>query len=449
MEPSARNDGLERCFRESGWTLRQFAQAVNRVGTDHGTPLRYREPSVHQWLSGRMPRPRARAAVVEALTRRLGRTVSHAEVGFPVPEQPRGGSTAEELVDLGSDDMSPSRRSALGAGLFSVAVTVPGWQDVVGRMDAAHAGSAPRIGRGEVEAVVAMTERLSELDDEFGGRHARPMAAAFLVNTVSPYLRADASPEVRRQMMGAAAFLCYLTGWMAVDEGLHGLAQRYYVKGLELAGAADDHSTYRHVLRGMSVQAADLGLGAAAVQYADAAASDAASTSEPRLRAFFAGQQAHARAVHGDAREARRLLHEAHRCLERAESRTATFGGYAPSTLAYHEAQVKNELADTAGSIGALKLHFRLRDGSNDSHRSGIRFTAMLAERQLRVGHLDRACASWKRALDSYSTVKSGRVDRQMQTMYRSLSPHSRHPAARELREQAEATLPRQLREEP
>jgi hypothetical protein len=30
---------------------------------------------------------------------------------------------------------------------------------------------------------------------------------------------------------------------MAVDEGLHGLAQRYYLKALELAGAADDHLT--------------------------------------------------------------------------------------------------------------------------------------------------------------------------------------------------------------
>ncbi|WP_279571479.1 hypothetical protein [Streptomyces sp. 8K308] len=42
-------------------------------------------------------------------------------------------------------------------------------------------------------------------------------------------------------MLSAASFLCCLTGWMAVDEGLQGLAQRYYAKGLELAGASDDH----------------------------------------------------------------------------------------------------------------------------------------------------------------------------------------------------------------
>ena len=32
------NQELERLFRETGWTLRQLAQAVNRVGTEYGTP---------------------------------------------------------------------------------------------------------------------------------------------------------------------------------------------------------------------------------------------------------------------------------------------------------------------------------------------------------------------------------------------------------------------------
>jgi hypothetical protein len=35
------NTGLERLYRQTGWTLRQFAQEVNRVGTERGTPLKY------------------------------------------------------------------------------------------------------------------------------------------------------------------------------------------------------------------------------------------------------------------------------------------------------------------------------------------------------------------------------------------------------------------------
>lgn len=38
MDNRVPNQGLERLYRETGWTLRQFAQAVNRVGTERGTP---------------------------------------------------------------------------------------------------------------------------------------------------------------------------------------------------------------------------------------------------------------------------------------------------------------------------------------------------------------------------------------------------------------------------
>lgn len=92
-----------------------------------------------------------------------------------------------------------------------------------------------------------MTEKVPELDDQFGGRHARPMAAAFLVNTVAAHLRADASEAVRKALLSATADLLYLTGFMAVDEGAHGLAQRYYSLALKYAGAATSLSAPRCV----------------------------------------------------------------------------------------------------------------------------------------------------------------------------------------------------------
>ena len=337
--------------------------------------------------------------------------------------------------------MDPSRRGVLGASLFSVALTVPNWPDVVGRMEGVRNGQVRRVGMSEIETVVTMTERLSAIDDEFGGRHARPMAAAFLVNTVAPYLRAPASDSVRKEMMRAASFLSYLTGWMAVDEGLHGLAQSYYVKGLELAGASDDHATYCHILRGMSVQAADLGHGAPAVRLADAAAASVPSAA-PRMRAFLAGQQAHAHALSGDRRSAYGFLHEAESALEKAESPTGTFGGYSPATLAYHESRVRHVLGDTRGSIDALQRHFRLRSSDNDSKRGGLRFTAMMAEQQLELGHLEAASANWHQVLDHYATVKSGRLDEHMNTMLVRLRPHLGNRTARALHERARAVAP-------
>lgn len=88
-----------------------------------------------------------------------------------------------------------------GGGLFSVVLTIPGWPDVIGRTEAVQSGGTTRIGMNEVD----MTERVSELDDEFGGRHAHPVAASFMVNTVASYLRAETPEGVRKAMLSATS----------------------------------------------------------------------------------------------------------------------------------------------------------------------------------------------------------------------------------------------------
>jgi hypothetical protein len=341
----------------------------------------------------------------------------------------------ENLIDPGRLGMDPSRRGVLGAGLFSVALTIPEWPDVVGRLEAIRADPHRRIGQSEVQAVSAMTDRLSDLDDEFGGRYAHPMAAAFLVNTVSPYLKASASSETCTSMMSAASLLCYLTGWMAVDEGVHGRAQQYYAKSLELAGASGDHVTYCRVLRGMSVQAANLGHGTPAVRLANAAA-EASPESSPRMRAFLAGQQAHAYALAGERANALTSLREAERAVNQAESGLGTFGGFSSATLAYATSEVRHALGDVKGSVESLQDHFPLRD-STDSKRSEIKFGAMLAERQLEVGHLEAACASWDKALDACPGMHSGQIDQQIARIPSLLSRYRSNPIARQVIERS------------
>jgi hypothetical protein len=382
--------------------------------------------------------------ILEALSRRLGRPVSHSEAGFPTlsARSALRASTAEGVIDLGRQDMDPSRRGVLGASLFSVAVTVPDWPDVVGRMEAAQTGRTQRIGMPEVDMVIAMTERISELDDQFGGRHARPMAAAFLVNTVAPYLRCDASQSVRRAMMSAASDLCYLTGYMAVDEGIQGLAQQYYLKALELAGAAQDHLTYCTTLRGMSVQVVDLGHGREAMRLADAAAA-ASPHAGPRMRAFLAGQQAHASAQVGNRDDALTYLREAEIAMEKAESQEKAFGSYDPSALYYHISHVRHELGDLPGAVDAMRESDRLC--YEIYRRSRVKERATLAEFQLRVGHLEAACTTWNEALDEYPLVQSGRVDQRIQAMVRLIRPYQKNHAARELYERARLAAPASL----
>nr|WP_329195569.1 transcriptional regulator [Streptomyces sp. NBC_01435] len=327
----------------------------------------------------------------------------------------------------------------LGVALFSVALTVPQWPDVVGRMEAAQSGTRSRIGMSDVRTVSAMTEQLSSMDDQFGGRTARPLAAAFLVNTVAPFLRTDGPEDVRRAMMSAASDLCYLTGYMAVDEGLHGLAQRYYVKALELAGASEDHLTYCTTLRGMSVQAVDLGQGPVAMRLADAAAASSPQAG-PRMRAFLVGQQAHAAARIGDRRSALMYLQEAEVAMDKAESRGGkAFGSYAPASLSYHTSQVRYEMGDVHGAVAAMQESDRLRQSIY--RRTRVKERAILAERQLAVGHLEAACRTWGLALDDYPLVDSGRIDKRMTDMFHLIRPHIRNHDAQALYERARETV--------
>ncbi|MFE4946397.1 tetratricopeptide repeat protein [Streptomyces sp. NPDC056641] len=445
MKTPEPNTALERLYRESGWTMRQLAQAINRIGTEHGTPLKYQEPSIHQWLKGHMPKEGARPLILEAFARRLLRPITHAEAGFPSPSHESNAhpSTVEGLIDLGRHDVDPSRRSVVGASLFSVALTIPNWPDVVGRMEAVQAEKMQRIGMHEVEMVIAMTEKVSELDDQFGGRHARPMAAAFLVNTVTPYLKADAPEGVRKAMMSAASDLCYLTGYMAVDEGLHGLAQQYYLKALELAGASEDHLTYCTTLRGMSVQAVDLGHGKAAMRLADAAAA-ASPQAGPRMRAFLAGQQAHASAQIGDRSNSFMYLREAEVAMDKAESQQKIFGSYDPAALNYHTSQVRYELGDMVGAVEAMQQSDNLR--YDIYRRTRVKERAILAERQFAVGHLEAACATWNNALDDYPLVQSGRADQRMRNLLQLAKPHLKNHVARDTYERARLIVPQTYR---
>jgi hypothetical protein len=256
-----RNSALATLLDQAGWSRTQMASAVNRIGAEAGMSLRYDQTAVSHWIAGTMPKQQVRPLIVEALSRKLKRPVTLLEAGLV----PRGsdttrsdGDTVSELLDVGRQDMDPSRRGVLSAGVYSAAMAVPGFEEVFGRSATAAGSRTAHIGEGEVATVRTMTEKIADILDELGGGHARPMAAAFLVNTVAPYLHASATEAVRKSMLAAASDLVYLTGWMAMYERRHELGQRYYMKALKLAGAAEDHVTYCRTLRGMSLQASHL-----------------------------------------------------------------------------------------------------------------------------------------------------------------------------------------------
>ncbi|MFD7644716.1 tetratricopeptide repeat protein [Kitasatospora sp. NPDC059795] len=431
------NAALAGLLDELGWKHGQFARAINSAGTRAGLRLKYDESSVSHWLNdGTLPRRKTQDLILVVLARGLGRPVTAVEAGFATTSAVvADADTLTGLAELGRADMDPSRRALMGvAGLYAATMAIPGWQEATSRFKLIRANPHTRIGMREVEAVAAMTEQVSALDDQFGGRFARPMAAAFLVNTIVPYLHAEATDEVRTAMLSAASDHCYLTGYMAMDERLDGLADRYYAKALELAAAAGDRLTFCTTLRGMSVMHGDLGDGATALRLADDASS-ASPQASPRMRAFLAGQQAHAAAIVGDRAVALQRIGEAESSMEKAESQAKAFGSYDPSALNYHISQVRYELGDLNGSIRSMEESHRLREPI--FRRTRVRYGAMLAERQFEAGRIEEACVAWHRALDDFPLVQSARCHDRIDAMLAMTGPFHRNTHVRELRQRA------------
>lgn len=428
-----RNSALAALLDQAGWSRTQMAAAVNRMGVEAGLSLRYDPTAVSHWVAGTMPKEQARPVIIEALSRKLKRPVTLAEAGLAsngTADAAHDGDTVSELLDAGRQDMDPARRGVLTAGVYSAALAVPGFEDVFGRSATGSTSRTARIAEGEVATVRSMTDKIADILDELGGGHARPMAAAFLVNTVAPYLKASATEAVRKDMLAAASDLVYLTGWMAMYERRHGLGQRYYVKALRLAGAAKDHVTYCRTLRGMSLQASNLGHGTKALELADSAA-EASPKAGPRLRAFLAGQQAHAESMTGSRQRATARLREAETALSKADSRREAIGGYDASAYQFHVAHVLYEFKDLAGSIAALQESLRLQPQQERQGR--VHANAVLAQRQFELGHVDAACSTWGAFLDDYVQLSTSRGDEHFDTMRRRLRPYAKARAVRDL----------------
>ncbi|MFD9333193.1 hypothetical protein ACFWBF_02060 [Streptomyces sp. NPDC060028] len=397
------NGKLRTLLSHARWSGQDFARAVNGVAAEAGLTLRYDRTSISHWLAGTRPPAHVVALAAEALSRRTGRRVSPADTGL----SRSGAARARDLPDDGSHDGSHD-----AAGLFGeVPVYSSAWRPP-GEPDAAPGQGEPRsgerIGSRHVQAADALLPVLRGADMMFGSGQVRPALTAYLSTTVAPWLRAAAPPAVRHRLLGSASRLAYTAGFLYFDGNQHGVAQAYYRAALRLGREAGDPQCYAPVLRGMSVQAHQLGHHKQAWELAEAAAREV-----PRLpgiqAAFVTGQLAVAEAACGDRRAALAHLAGAQRLLERATGQRAPIGDYHRAALHHQQAEALAALGDIGGAISALAASLRHRPA--EERRARAITAARLAELLLHQGHLERACAAWHEMLDMVSQLESARVD--------------------------------------
>ncbi|WP_158895703.1 tetratricopeptide repeat protein [Amycolatopsis anabasis] len=436
------NNLLRELLTEAGWTGQALASAINALGAETGLRLQYQRASVTQWLSGTHPRPPVPELVAEAFSRKLGRPITVAATGLGPSEQADPGPWWEEdavtrLVELCEDGVA--RREVLAGCVYSLAaLSLPGWADLISAHPSPppEGSAAARVGQAEADSAATMIGLFSDTDTAFGGGRARLALATYLRTTVAPWLRADASSKVHRELLVTAARLTYLCGFMCFDDELHGAAQRYYLTGLQLSGEAGDATGYAVTLRALSVQARLLGHHREAVNLAESAARVTTKVST-ETRAFVYGQLAVANAANGDQRSAHECLGAAEKQLERVSSARTPVGAYHPAALSHQHAAIRACTGDRRGAITALTTSVRHRPIGE--RRSRAITLARLAELQLDDGQLEQACGTWERFLDDYPYLWSRRADTALHTLRARLRPHAKSTCARSLLTKATA----------
>ncbi|MGW4030591.1 transcriptional regulator [Streptomyces sp. NPDC004838] len=439
------NERLQALIQEAGCSNAGLARRVNMVGAERGLDLRYDKTSVARWLRGQQPRGRAPGIIAEALGRKLGRTVTIDEIGMANGKNLASGvglqfsptvlGAIEQVCELWRSDVG--RRDFLsGASVAASALVEPSRDWLITGADTQVARTAgARVGVSDVEAVRAMTAALTDLDHRFGSGHIRPVVVHYLNSVVSGLLSGSYRESVGRELFAAVARLTELAGYMAVDTGQPGLAQRYYIQALRLAQAADDRGYGGYVLAAsMSHLAAQLGNPREIAQLARAAQEGARGHVTPRAQAMFYAAEARGHALLGDARTCHLVAGKALAALERAEPDE---DDDPPWIAHFDRAYLADELAHCYRDLGQAEAAARHASDALEGHpESRARRRAiglvLLATAQVQQREVEQACQTGTSAVELLGKLRSSRGAEYLDDLQQRLEPYAEEPAVRE-----------------
>ncbi|MFJ1709562.1 tetratricopeptide repeat protein [Kitasatospora sp. NPDC088346] len=320
------------------------------------------------------------------------------------------GDTVASVIELGRSDDVKRRTFMTASGGYALAALGLPDPDSITRRTRAQADAAVRVGRGEITAVRTMVKSLGDAAAEIGGGHARATAVHYLNTHVSNWLEGSWTEKNGRDLYAASSQLVHLIGWMAQDEGDQGFAQRYYAHAFRLAAEAGDSELAATALRGLAVQAIDLGYRAAAVRIAEECVDQAKRLDDPKARAYYETTLADAAAQDGDRKTATLMLSTSQHHIERAspEPGTSWASHFSIGRWAHHSGMILARLGDY--DAAQEHLHHALDIHGLDRQRSRAIVLADLGTVQFRQENYEAAIATWADFLDCADGVRSVKV---------------------------------------
>ncbi|MBB5953942.1 hypothetical protein FHS29_000512 [Saccharothrix tamanrassetensis] len=438
------NDRLRAVMEEAGCSNTGLARRVNVCGAEQGLDLCYDKTSVARWLKGQQPRGRAPAIIAQALGHKLGRVVTIDEIGMT----PRPGATptvglrfepilTSALRQVSALWHSDANRagSPTGEKLPTSVLVGPSRDWLIADPDAVVGGHGPAaVDRADIAVVRATTAAFVDLDHRFGSTRIRPVVVHYLDSVVSRLLADSYGESTGRQLLGAAARLTELAGYMAIDTGQPGLAQRYYIQALRLTQAAGDRGMGGYVLAsGMSRVALKLDTPREAVQLARVAQEGSRGRSTPAVQAVCHAAEARGHAMLGDARACERAADKAIDALEHGDPDRE------PDWVAHVDrAYLAEELARCARDLDQPATAVRCSEEAllgchpGRSRRRGLRLL-LLASAQLRAGDVDQSHCTAVQATQVLRGLYSAQCTSDLEDFRVRLEALGRREEAREL----------------
>jgi hypothetical protein len=238
---------------------------------------------------------------------------------------------------------------------------------------------------------------------------------------------------VGRELFSAVARLTELAGYMAIDTGQPGLAQRYYIQALRLAQAAGDRGYGGYILAAsMSHLAASLGNPREIAQLARAAQEGARGQVTATAEAMFYAAEARGHALLGDSRTFATVAGLATDAMERSRPEQD------PAWIAHFDhAYLADELAHCHRDLGQAAPAARRAEEALAAHpESRFRRRAidllLLADARVQQRELDLACDTADQAVTLLDGLRSNRGVEYLDDFRRRLEPFAAEPVVRE-----------------
>jgi transcriptional regulator with XRE-family HTH domain len=440
---AAWSEQIRRCRDGRGHTQEEFARELARLAWEQQhVQVGVDAAMVSKWERGtKQPSRRYQRLIALLSDSRPPANGSLDSLGLDYASTAAG---ALDTVDrLGRADME--RRAFLRTALFAVGASIAPSRDWLVETIESATAPAGRVSNGQVEAIRRTFSIFQEMDVMRGGGHARHQLADYVTTVVTPLLRAnDSSTTTGRALYEAGAQQLYLLGWMAYDDGEHGLAQRYLLQALRLAQEARSSDLGAHVLAGLSDQATLTGHPDQALQLARAGRAGLRDSRSHACLADLWALQARAEAAMGDGGSAARSVLNSEREAESVEldeePEWARFIDAAYLNGEYAHAFRDLDRPDETERFAALSASEASRQ---NRARRGSLAHATLARSALATRDLEAAAAAASTTVRLAMAVKSQRSTDAVDDLRARMAGHVASPAVSGFIELADALVPR------